>query len=379
MCVWCYNVHKNNPFCDCRKVKVIFLKNRILKIQNELQTDEALLILSDANRFYFTGFPSSAGNVIITKQNCIFLIDFRYFEKAKSEVITSKVVLLENFNRQIAEILKEENIKTLYLETQTTSISKSESLKKAFLQVNISSDDKFDNIITDLRAVKTADELQNIRLAQQLTDKTFTYILNNIKAGRTEREIMLDMEFYMRSLGSEGVSFDFIVVSGKNSSLPHGVPTDKPIERGDFITMDFGAVVSGYRSDMTRTVALGNVTDEQTAVYNTVLDAQLSALKEIHAGVICSDIDKIARDIIYTAGYKGCFGHALGHSVGIEIHESPALSPNCADILKTGTVMTVEPGIYIENKFGVRIEDMVFVEDNGCENITKSEKKLIVL
>lgn len=355
------------------------MKNRILKIQNELQTDEALLILSDANRFYFTGFPSSAGNVIITKQNCIFLIDFRYFEKAKSEVITSKVVLLENFNRQIAEILKEENIKTLYLETQTTSISKSESLKKAFLQVNISSDDKFDNIITDLRAVKTADELQNIRLAQQLTDKTFTYILNNIKAGRTEREIMLDMEFYMRSLGSEGVSFDFIVVSGKNSSLPHGVPTDKPIERGDFITMDFGAVVSGYRSDMTRTVALGNVTDEQTAVYNTVLDAQLSALKEIHAGVICSDIDKIARDIIYTAGYKGCFGHALGHSVGIEIHESPALSPNCADILKTGTVMTVEPGIYIENKFGVRIEDMVFVEDNGCENITKSEKKLIVL
>ena len=355
------------------------MKNRILKIQNELQTDEALLILSDANRFYFTGFPSSAGNVIITKQNCIFLIDFRYFEKAKSEVITSKVVLLENFNRQIAEILKEENIKTLYLETQTTSISKSESLKKAFLQVNISSDDKFDNIITDLRAVKTADELQNIRLAQQLTDKTFTYILNNIKAGRTEREIMLDMEFYMRSLGSEGVSFDFIVVSGKNSSLPHGVPTDKPIERGDFITMDFGAVVSGYRSDMTRTVALGHVTDEQTAVYNTGLDAQLSALKEIHAGVICSDIDKIARDIIYTAGYKGCFGHALGHSVGIEIHESPALSPNCADILKTGTVMTVEPGIYIENKFGVRIEDMVFVEDNGCENITKSEKKLIVL
>lgn len=355
------------------------MKDRILKIQNGLKSDEALLILSDANRFYFTGFSSSAGNVIITKQNSVFLIDFRYFEKAKLQVCSSKVVLLDNFNRQIAEIFKEENIKKLYLETQTTSIGKSESLKKAFPQVNVSTDDKFDNIITDLRAVKTADELQNIRLAQQLTDKTFTYILNNIKAGRTEREIMLDMEFYMRSLGSEGVSFDFIVVSGKNSSLPHGVPTDKAVAHGDFITMDFGAVVNGYRSDMTRTVALGCVTDEQATVYNTVLNAQTSALKAIKSGEKCSDIDKIARDIIYTAGYKGCFGHALGHSVGIEIHESPALSPGCADILKTGTVMTVEPGIYIENKFGVRIEDMVFIEDNGCENITKSEKKLIVV
>lgn len=183
----------------------------------------------------------------------------------------------------------------------------------------------------------------------------------------------------MRRLGSEGVSFDFIVVSGKNSSLPHGIPTDKKIEYGDFITMDFGAVVGGYRSDMTRTVALGGVSDEQRLVYNTVLTAQLAAIKKIRSGAVCSEIDKTARDIIDGAGYKNCFGHALGHSVGIEIHENPNFSPRCGTVLKSGTVMTVEPGIYIENKFGVRIEDMVFVTDGGCVDITESPKELIIL
>ena len=215
--------------------------------------------------------------------------------------------------------------------------------------------------------------------AQEITDATFSYIINNIKAGRTEREVMLDMEFFMRKQACDGVAFDFVVVSGKNSSLPHGVPTDKVIENGDFVTMDFGATVGGYRSDMTRTVAVGFVTDEQRKVYDTVLKAQLAALPAIHAGVVCKDIDKIARDIIYSAGYEGAFGHGLGHSVGIEIHENPAFNTRCETILKSGTVMTVEPGIYLENKFGVRIEDMVYVTDDGCINLTKSDKNLIIL
>jgi Xaa-Pro aminopeptidase len=187
------------------------------------------------------------------------------------------------------------------------------------------------------------------------------------------------MEFFMRRMGSEGVSFDFIVVSGKNSSLPHGVPTDKLVQVGDFLTMDFGAVVGGYHSDMTRTVAVGSASDEMRLVYDTVLKAQLESEKAIRAGAVCSDIDKIARDIIYGAGYEGCFGHGLGHSVGVEIHESPAFSPNCSAILRPGTIMTVEPGIYLENKFGVRIEDMVYVTEEGSINLTASPKHLIIV
>ena len=183
----------------------------------------------------------------------------------------------------------------------------------------------------------------------------------------------------MRRLGSEGVSFDFIVVSGKNSSLPHGVPTDKKVQKGDFLTMDFGAIAGGYHSDMTRTVAIGEVSKEQKDVYNTVLKAQTEAIKAVRPGVICKDIDKIARDIIYSAGYEGCFGHGLGHSVGVEIHERPNFNTRCDTILKKGTIMTVEPGIYLENRFGVRIEDMVWVTDDGCIDITESPKELIQL
>ena len=355
------------------------IKKRIENIQSKLPEKTALLISDDANRFYFTGFHSSAGSVLITHDTATFFIDFRYFEKAKSTVTDCEVILAEQTLKQIKSTLEKHNITTLLIETECATVGRLNSLKKAMPDILISTDNCADKWISSLRAVKSSEELALIKQAQQLTDRTFDYILNNIKTGRTEREIALDMEFFMRKAGSEGVSFDFIAVSGKNSSLPHGVPTDKPLENGDFLTMDFGAVVYGYRSDMTRTVAIGSVTDEQKAVYDTVLSAQLCAIENIKSGKKCSEIDKIARDIIYNAGYKGCFGHGLGHSVGIEIHESPSLSPSCDELLKSGVVMTVEPGIYLENKFGVRIEDMVFVTDDGCENITKSRKDLIIL
>ena len=183
----------------------------------------------------------------------------------------------------------------------------------------------------------------------------------------------------MRERGSEGVAFDFIVVSGKNSSLPHGVPTSKKIENGDFVTMDFGAVINGYRSDMTRTIAVGSVTEKQRTVYETVLTAQKAALSIIKPDVTCSAVDKAARDIITDAGYGDCFGHGLGHSVGLEIHESPACNTRDITPLKSGMIMTVEPGIYIQDEFGVRIEDMVLITDNGYRNFTKSPKKLIII
>ena len=179
--------------------------------------------------------------------------------------------------------------------------------------------------------------------------------------------------------GAECVSFETIAVSGKNSSMPHGVPCDKKIEKGDFITMDFGAVVEGYHSDMTRTVAVGEVSSKQAEVYKTVLDAQLKSLETLKAGVSCFDADAAARNIIENAGYGEYFGHGTGHGVGIEIHEAPRLSPKSDAILKAGDIVTVEPGIYLPDEFGVRIEDMAFITENGFENLTRTPKNLIIL
>ncbi len=355
------------------------IKERIVKIQSELQKDEALLVSSNSNRFYLTGFESSAGKVLVTKEIAYFLIDFRYFEKAKSVVDSCKVLLSSRVIGEIEELLDKHNINTCYVETTSVSMDEFALLSKQLEKFEISKENRFDVLLEEMRSVKSKEELELIKKAQVITDKTFSYIIDRIEPGRSEIDVMLDMEFYMRKLGSQGVSFDFIVVSGKNSSLPHGVPTDKLIEEGDFVTMDFGAVVDGYRSDMTRTVAVGNVTDEQLLVYETVLKAQIEAIKAVKPNVVCKDIDKVARDIINGAGFEGCFGHGLGHSVGIEIHENPCFNTRCETVLKQGTVMTVEPGIYLENKFGVRIEDMVYVTDSGCIDITGSDKKLIIL
>ncbi len=355
------------------------IKNRILSLQENLNGNEAFWITSGSNRFYLTGFNSSAGSVLITKSSAVFFIDFRYFEKAKSTVDSCEVVIYDKGDKGIYEYCKRENIKEIFIEASQTSLTQHKYLSELFDGINISKENKLDIKLSEMRAVKSEYELRFIKQAQFLTEQTLDYILPRIAVGRTEREVMLDMEFFMRGLGADGVSFDFIVVSGKNSSLPHGVPTDKKIEKGDFVTMDFGAIVNGYCSDMTRTVAVGGVTNEQRLVYDTTLKAQLASIDAIKAGAVCGNIDKIARDIIYDAGYKGCFGHALGHSVGIDVHESPNLSPNNKAILEIGNVVTVEPGIYIENKFGVRIEDMVYVTENGCINLTKSDKSLIVL
>lgn len=355
------------------------IKTRVENIKKNLCDGEALIITSAPNRFYATGFKSSAGFVFVTNATAELLIDFRYIEKAKSVIDSCDVTLSVNPDKEISERCEKYGIKTLYTEATQLSVARRVSLCELLPGVDVSESTKFDALLEELRTVKTEGELSLMQKAQEITDATFSYIINNIKAGRTEREVMLDMEFFMRKQACDGVAFDFVVVSGKNSSLPHGVPTDKVIENGDFVTMDFGATVGGYRSDMTRTVAVGFVTDEQRKVYDTVLKAQLAALPAIHAGVVCKDIDKIARDIIYSAGYEGAFGHGLGHSVGIEIHENPAFNTRCETILKSGTVMTVEPGIYLENKFGVRIEDMVYVTDDGCINLTKSDKNLIIL
>lgn len=352
------------------------MNESVKKIQEMLNSTTAALIFSQSNRFYISGFNNDSGAVLITKNDAVFFTDFRYLEKAKSDA-EIRVLDSKNLYAQINEITKKGGITEIFTETDFVSVDKFFMLEKK-LDAKISNSGEICKKIRDMRAIKSDAEISLIKRAQELTDDGFNYILPRITVGRTERDIMLDLEFFMRKNGSEGVAFDFVVVSGKNTSLPHGVPTDKRIEKGDFVTMDFGAVIGGYRSDMTRTVAVGQISDEQKAVYNTVLTAQLMALDKIKAGEKCCDIDKIARDII-EKDYKGCFGHGLGHSVGIEIHESPSFNTHDDTILQSGTVITVEPGIYLEDKFGVRIEDMVIVTDGGIENITKSPKDLIVL
>lgn len=355
------------------------IAERIEQIRRALPENSAALITNEADCFYFSGFNRSEGMVLITGGSATLFVDFRYIEAAKAACSEISVKLTYSFFADVAAALKDENIKTVYVQSEYVTLSKKGKMQDAFGKTEVSGALDLDKIIGDMRAVKSNFEISLIKSAQEITDRAFTYIKDKITAGKTEREIALDLEFFMRKEGSEGVAFDTICVSGKNSSKPHGVPSDKIIEKGDFVTLDFGAAVGGYRSDMTRTVCVGNPTDKMIAVYNTVLKAQSEALKAIKPGVVCKDVDKVARGIINEAGFEGTFGHGLGHSVGIDIHENPSFNTRCEEITKPGMVITVEPGIYLENEFGVRIEDMIIVTENACEDITKSEKELIIL
>lgn len=346
----------------------------ILKSKND-----CVIITSPENRRYFTSFNSSDGFLVITVDEATFFTDSRYIEAAQNQVTVCKSVLLRRVSETIVPYLKEKNIENIYLETERLTVAELNSLKKAFDFCKVEAKEEVDEIINKARAVKTDYEVDCIKKAQKIAEDAFSHILTFIKEGVTEKEIALELDFYMLKNGAEAVSFETIAVSGKNSSMPHGVPTDKKIENGDFITMDFGAVYNGYHSDMTRTVIVGKPTEKQKEVYETVLKAQKSALEVLKNGVTGFDADKVARDIIENAGYKENFGHGTGHGVGIEIHESPNLSPYSKATLETGNVVTVEPGIYIPDEFGVRIEDMALITEDGYINLTSCEKELIIL
>lgn len=356
--------------------------NRLDEFISILPDDiDAALVFDTSNRHYLTGVDTSdAGTLVVTREKAFFIIDSRYIELAERyENEKMKVVLQENLFSQIKDICSKQNVKKIGIETQTLSVSMHKTLANRLENILIDTCTDISQIIMDLRSVKSEDEINKIKQAQKITDEAFDYILGKITEGKSEKDLALELEFFMRSNGARAASFDIIFIGGKNTSLPHGVPGDYRLKNGDFITIDFGADVDGYKSDMTRTVALGKVSDDQKKVYETVLSAQKNAISQIRAGNNCCEIDKIARDIIDNSGYCGLFGHALGHSVGLDIHESPNFSPKCNTILKSNMVLTVEPGIYLPQKFGVRIEDMVLVTENGVENLTKSTKSLIIL
>jgi len=331
-------------------------------------------ISSAVSHRYLTGIDNPDGILIITESNAYALEDFRYIEIAKKRLEGAYTVIElrpGELYSTLNEITKSDGVSRLAFENTKMSVSDFEILKSKADATLVG----LGNVLNKLRETKTPDEVAEIAEAQRITDLAFDHILKMISPEMTENDVACELEYFMRKNGAEDKSFETISVSGKKSSMPHGVPEGIKLSRG-FLTMDFGAVVNGYHSDMTRTVCIGKADADMKRLYNTVLKAQRSALEFILAGKECASVDRIARDII-DKEYKGCFGHSLGHSVGLEIHECPNLSPRSTALLEKGNVVTVEPGIYIPGKYGCRIEDMVLICENSVHNFTKSPKELI--
>ncbi len=348
--------------------------------QLNLASNEALLVTSDINRRYLSSFKSSAGVIVVTNKGAYMLMDFRYAEAASYKAKNVKVIQVKTFQTSINEILKDEKIKTIHLEGESLTYSAVSKYKEEFekVDVEIIADTKLDKALKDLRMVKTEDEIKKIQAAQDITDAAFKHALTVIKEGITEREVALEIEFFMLRQGADCTAFDSIVVAGPNTSQCHGVPSSYKMQKGDLITMDTGARLDGYNSDMTRTIGLGYLNEDQKDIYNCVLKAHLAVLDATKPGVACSDLDKIARDIIEPI-YPGAFGHGLGHGVGLEIHEAPSVSHLGTTVLESGMVITDEPGIYVAGKGGVRIEDTIVITNNGYSSFANSPKELIIL
>ena len=351
---------------------------KIKELQKILKNEEMFLVTSEVSRFYLTGFHSSDGYLCISKNKACFFTDSRYIENAEKSITLCDTALFNGFDC-IENFTEKNSVQKVFVESDRVTLSEFEKYKMLLKNCEVLSDGVLDKAINSIREIKSQSEKENILKAQRIAEKAFDDVLGFISTDVTEKDVAAFIEYSMRRHGGEGVSFDTIVVSGKNSSMPHGVPSDKKFEKGDFITMDFGCIFDGYRSDMTRTVAIGSVTAKQREVYSVVLDAQEKAISVIREGMGCSAADKVSRDIIEKAGYGKYFGHSLGHGVGIEIHESPTLSPRSDSILKENNIVTVEPGIYIPDEFGVRIEDFGAVTKNGFDNFTKTTKELIIL
>lgn len=338
----------------------------------------AVLLTSPQNRFYATGFHSSAGVALISPRRAVFATDFRYFEDAESKIRGFELVMSTNeraYTDIINDFCREEGVETLAFEDDAMSYA----AYRAYTEKLTARLVPEDGLMARLRHRKRAFELDRIEAAQRIAEGAFAKILERIKPGVRECDIAAELDYQMRLGGATGCSFDTIVVSGENGSLCHGVPGERTVRDGDFITMDFGALWGGYCSDMTRTVAVGHVSEEQRRVYDTVLRAQEAGIAAAHAGIVGAELHKVAADIIAAAGYGEYFGHSLGHSLGIDVHDGLGAQPTNPNPLPEGVVVTIEPGIYIPGKFGVRIEDFVVLTPDGCRNFTRAPKELIIL
>ena len=355
-------------------------ETNIQKLMSMIPDGHTCAMITDpVNRRYFTGFRTSAGTVLCFRDKAYFIVDFRYYEKAAETVKGMDVILQDNADEQIAEILCRHAAETLMIEADTMTVSTLREVSETFGDdVYIDSSPELSEMIRDLRVIKDDDALSKITRAQRIAEKGFEYVLENIKRGMTEKEVALMLDNRMKLLGAEDISFDTIVLFDRNASLPHGVPGNDRLEKG-FVLMDFGAVVDGYHSDMTRTFYAGTPSEREKKAYETVLKAQLAGIKAAAPGLTGKQLDAVARDIIDATEFKGSFGHSLGHGVGMEIHEEPYVSSRKEDILEPGMIITVEPGIYLPGEFGIRIEDMGMITEDSFDDITRSPKELIIV
>jgi Xaa-Pro aminopeptidase len=351
---------------------------KLQKLRKALQEQniDGILITNGYNRRYMTGFTGTAGVAIVSQNDAVFITDFRYTEQAAAQVQDFRIVKHEaTIIEEIATQVNNMGIKLLGFEKDTVSFGTYE-LYKSKIQADLV---PISGLIEKIRLIKTQQEINIIKVACEIADHAFTHILNFIKPGKTELEVSNELEFFMRKQGATQSSFDIIVASGLRSALPHGVATNKVIEKGDFVTLDYGALYNGYISDITRTVAVGEPSEKLVDMYNAVLGSQLLALEKVGPGLTGIQADAIARNYLTEKGYGEAFGHSLGHGIGLEVHESPGLSMRSETVLEPGMAVTIEPGVYLPEIGGVRIEDDILITENGNELLTHSSKELIIL
>ncbi len=348
-------------------------KQRVNKLLQTTQKD-AVLIISPENMQYYSGFTGGEGALVLQENNLILFTDSRYFVQAKAEAPDYTVIDITKTKPTV--YLQDFYPKTVAFEEDFVSAKAAKSMQKT---LNDATWVGVDTEILMQRAVKDEAEIAILRKAEALANDAFAHIVPMLRPGTCEQDVALELEWFMRKGGASGASFPIICASGARSAMPHGVASKKLLATGDFVTLDFGCFLDGYASDMTRTVVLGKASPEQKKIYETVLLAQTAALEHLHAGITGKEADSIARNIIAEAGYGEAFGHSLGHGVGLQIHEQPNLSLRSETVLQKGMAVTVEPGIYIENFGGVRIEDLVIITESGYENLTHFEKKLLEL
>jgi len=351
---------------------------KLEKIRQEFTEYEidALLITSAHNRRYAANFTGSAGIVLITQTDAYFITDFRYVEQAKKQAVGFEIIQHgPSIFSEVAKLCQEKGIQKLGFEKDHVTFSTYETLQKQ-LPVSLV---PVSGLVEKIRMIKSEEEVKTIKIAADIADAAYKHILEFIQPGRTELEVSNELEFFMRKAGATSSSFDTIVASGVRSALPHGVATNKVIEKGDMVTLDFGAIYNGYISDITRTLAVGEPSDQLKEIYQIVLDAQLLGVEKIGPNMTGKEADSICRDYIAKHGYGEQFGHSTGHGIGLEVHEGPGLSFRSDTILVPGMVVTCEPGIYVPELGGVRIEDDLLITENGNEVLTHSTKELIIL
>ena len=356
--------------------------NHFQKIAAQLEAYDldAMLLTEEANRFYASGFHSTGtdGVALVTRKKAYYFTDSRYTEAAARYVQGAELGEIgrgRGYTTLINEVIEAEGIRRLGFEEAYMTVRDHLAYGKALKCELVPATD----LLWQLRMVKDEEELAAMAAAQRIAEQALEEILNELRPGVTEKEIAARLQYLMLHYGASDMSFDPIVVSGPNGSLPHGVPSEKQLAEGEFVTMDFGCVYGGYCSDMTRTVALGHVTEEMQRVYDTVLAAQKAGLAAARAGVTGKEVDGAAREVIEAAGYGKYFGHSFGHGVGVEIHEAPNASPANEKPLSAGAVISAEPGIYLPGRLGVRIEDVIVLTEDGCRNLTKAPKELLIL